>query len=520
MSHLFTIGDAINELNDKIATIPKALSDLTDDETHRVVTDAEKAAWNAQANIIEIVKVNGTALAPSNKAVDITVPTEAQIKTIAATEINTIVGGVSSTDTIENITTLVNYVNEHGADTAALVSEVYGSSETTDTSRIDTLETNVATLNGANTVEGSVAKAVKDGIDALYNDLLWNGDTDITVAAAENALRADRDGSNEVITDTYETKTDATTKLTEAKSYADSVVSTHNSNTASHADIRQTISQLSSEKVNSTQLTTAVESALAQAKASGEFDGKDGKSAYEYAQDGGYTGTEEEFLQALAEIDDIEIPTKVSELTNDSKFITKSDIPTASGTVAGITVVYPAASCTTFSSDSGTVTPLAVQKGAKQFAITRPSSTTNKAITRYSNTTGDVQDSKIVIEDVTNSKDSSKKAQVIAVPAEGGKKMVYGYCTDQVDGTSFIGGLFNESDTSYPYQGGLAIGGSSGNLLWKGDKVITASDLVAKVDKTYIISVFEELKTAIEESDLNATVAILDRAILDLSKLA
>lgn len=149
------------------------------------------------------------------------------------------------------------------------------------------------------------------------------------------------------------------------------------------------------------------------------------------------------------------------------------------GTTAGITLVYPADKCTTFSSDSGTVTPLAVQKGAKMFAITRPASSTNKAITRYSNTTGDVQDSKIIIEDVTNTKDSSKQAQVIAIPAEGGKKMVYGYCTDQTDGTSFIGGVFDASATSYPYAEGLAIGGTSGNLLWKGAKVATVNDIPA-----------------------------------------
>ena len=54
--------------------------------------------------------------------------------------------------------------------------------------------------------------------------------------------------------------------------------------------------------------------------------------------------------------------------------------------------------------------------------------------------------------------------------------MVYGYCTDQVDGTSFIGGVFDSSATAYPYNQGLAIGGTSGNLLWKGNKVIdTAS---------------------------------------------
>lgn len=152
-------------------------------------------------------------------------------------------------------------------------------------------------------------------------------------------------------------------------------------------------------------------------------------------------------------------------------------IPIATGSAPGATIVYAAAQCTTFSSDSGTVTPLAVQKGAKMFAITRPSNVTENAITRYSSTTGDVKDSKIIIEDVTNTKDSSKKAQVISIPAEGGKKMVYGYCTDQVDGTSFIGGVFDQSATSYPYASGLAIGGTSGNLLWKGKRVLDTSDL-------------------------------------------
>lgn len=43
-----------------------------------------------------------------------------------------------------------------------------------------------------------------------------------------------------------------------------------------------------------------IDDALTQAKASGEFDGK---SAYAYAQDGGYTGTEQEFAAKLADTD-------------------------------------------------------------------------------------------------------------------------------------------------------------------------------------------------------------------------
>lgn len=55
--------------------------------------------------------------------------------------------------------------------------------------------------------------------------------------------------------------------------------------------------------VNETELKAAVESALTEAKESGEFDGpkgEDGKSAYAYAKEGGYTGTEEEFAEMLA----------------------------------------------------------------------------------------------------------------------------------------------------------------------------------------------------------------------------
>ena len=61
-----------------------------------------------------------------------------------------------------------------------------------------------------------------------------------------------------------------------------------------------------SGKLDANKLPEAVNKALAQAKASGEFNGEpgdDGKSAYEYAQDAGYTGTESEFAQKLAKED-------------------------------------------------------------------------------------------------------------------------------------------------------------------------------------------------------------------------
>lgn len=163
----------------------------------------------------------------------------------------------------------------------------------------------------------------------------------------------------------------------------------------------------------------------------------------------------------------------------------KPDIPT----------VWPAAQCTTYTSDSGTCTPLAVQNAAKKFAIPRITSTVN-AIVRYSNTTGEVKNSTIKIEDVTNTRDSSQ-AEILSIPAANGtKKMVYGYCTDQVDGTSFIGGLFDADATEFPYSSGLAIGGSSGNLLWKGTKVATTADLPgnATTSKAGLMSAADKTK--------------------------
>ena len=94
----------------QLVQVPDELADLNDDSTHRLVTDTEKSTWNGKqaqlvsgtniktinnesilgegniniqggtggdVNVIEVVKVNGTALTPdSNKAVDVPVPTE------------------------------------------------------------------------------------------------------------------------------------------------------------------------------------------------------------------------------------------------------------------------------------------------------------------------------------------------------------------------------------------------------------------------------------------------------------
>lgn len=46
------------------------------------------------------------------------------------------------------------------------------------------------------------------------------------------------------------------------------------------------------------------------------------------------------------------------------------------------------------------------------------------------------------------------------------------------------------------------------------------SSTVGNVDKAYLVTMFEELKTALKESNLDAAIAVLDKAILDFSALA
>lgn len=104
------------------------------------------------------------------------------------------------------------------------------------------------------------------------------------------------------------------------------------------------VSMLDAAAVFGEQFSSVIYEALELAKASGEFtgpagpkgeagpagpagaDGKAGKTAYQYAKDGGYTGSESDFALKIAK----ECPTKLSELTNDKGYITSGEAPVQS----------------------------------------------------------------------------------------------------------------------------------------------------------------------------------------------
>ena len=77
------VSDLVSGLQAEITSSNKLSADLVDDTstTHKFTTAAEKTklsgiATGAQVNVIETVKVNGTALTVSSKAVDVPVPTQ------------------------------------------------------------------------------------------------------------------------------------------------------------------------------------------------------------------------------------------------------------------------------------------------------------------------------------------------------------------------------------------------------------------------------------------------------------
>ena len=61
------------------------------------------------------------------------------------------------------------------------------------------------------------------------------------------------------------------------------------------------------------------------------------------------------------------------------------------------------------------------------------------------------------------------------------KNPYIGYASDQSDGTFVVGSLLGTN-----YASGLAIGGGSGNLLWKGAKVATTNDIPPKVTESTV----------------------------------
>lgn len=153
--------------------------------------------------------------------------------------------------------------------------------------------------------------------------------------------------------------------------------------------------------------------------------------------------------------------------------------PASAGTLA-LTSQIPTSSTVSgwgFTKNTGTVTSVAVKmNGAEKGKVT--SSGTIDLGTVITADGGTINKSKTVKMDASaNSNGANLKWGTV-----NSKNPYIGYASDQTDGTFVVGSLLGTN-----YASGLAIGGGSGNLLWKGAKVATTSDIPnisGKLDKT------------------------------------
>lgn len=116
-----------------------------------------------QANVLEGVKVNGTALTIADKMVDILIATGSEDGSISVNGANIAVAGLQALAFKAN----VSEADLDEALKAVLDAKASGADVTALTGRVTTAEGAIETLNGGASVEGSVAYQIADAFAAL-----------------------------------------------------------------------------------------------------------------------------------------------------------------------------------------------------------------------------------------------------------------------------------------------------------------------------------------------------------------
>lgn len=143
-------ADAITAITKDNGTIDTKVATAVQAEAERA--GSAEAALDLRIDGVKTTADNADTLSKENKGrLDTLTGTgDGSIRNIAADEINTLIGGVSDKDTIENITSLITYVNENGGNIAALEKTVSDHTKdlSTQSGQISDLEDNMETAQG------------------------------------------------------------------------------------------------------------------------------------------------------------------------------------------------------------------------------------------------------------------------------------------------------------------------------------------------------------------------------------
>ena len=146
--------DAVNTLSGKVGTVPEnktVVEMISDAKTAATYNDTEVRA-GIKANADAITKLNGTSAV------------EGSVDKKVADAINEFATKVSDDQTVNTFKELIDYAAAHQGEYSTLSGEVQAN------------KTAIATLNGKDTDTGSVAKTVKDAVDAAQATIQGNID--------------------------------------------------------------------------------------------------------------------------------------------------------------------------------------------------------------------------------------------------------------------------------------------------------------------------------------------------------
>lgn len=154
---------AVNVLSGKVG-------DVTEGKTVvEMISDAQTAATYDDTAVKASIKSNADAIATLNGASTVTGSVDKKI----ADAINDFATKVSDNDTVDTFKELIDYAATHKGEYSTLSGEVQAN------------KTAIATLNGKDTEAGSVAKAVKDAVDAAQATLQGNIDKKVDKVAGK-----------------------------------------------------------------------------------------------------------------------------------------------------------------------------------------------------------------------------------------------------------------------------------------------------------------------------------------------
>ena len=285
VSHSEEIDDIYTALEGKVDVVDgKGLS--TEDYTTAEKTKLAGIATGAQANVIESVKVNGTALTVTNKAVDVTVPTKTSDITNDSgfITINDVPEGAAATTTTPKMDGTATVGTEtafargdhiHPHDTTkvdkvsgkGLSTEDYTTAEKTKLSGIDAgAQVNViegiSTDNGSSTITPNANKIVVlptagGGSDGLMSSSDYTKLQDIASGAEVNVIESVKVNGSEVTVTNKTVDIDVPTTVAELTDADNYVTDTEFENTISSS--MSTVSAALNQKADASSVYTKTE---------------------------------------------------------------------------------------------------------------------------------------------------------------------------------------------------------------------------------------------------------------------